>query len=165
MVLNFPSNGRVQRKGRKCCVWNILSFSTWRSRTQSVFHEIGRLEVSQRCVVLEIYSRPNSFSILLWEIATYGASPYPKIELCQVFDHLRVSFDWRERMYEEISSAFSRMDIEWNVPQAVPLMSTIWCKNVSLSLRRCVETIDADFLQVGDGIPMNDRHSRKSMRN
>ncbi|CAF0916466.1 unnamed protein product [Adineta steineri] len=31
-----------------------------------------------------------SFSILLWEIATYGASPYPKIELCQVFDHLRV---------------------------------------------------------------------------
>ncbi|CAF3187242.1 unnamed protein product [Rotaria socialis] len=30
-----------------------------------------------------------SFSILLWEIATYGASPYPKIELCQVFDHLR----------------------------------------------------------------------------
>ncbi len=33
----------------------------------------------------------NSFSILLWEIATYGASPYPKIELCQVFDHLRVS--------------------------------------------------------------------------
>ena len=32
----------------------------------------------------------SSFSILLWEIATYGASPYPKIELCQVFDHLRV---------------------------------------------------------------------------
>lgn len=30
-----------------------------------------------------------SFSILLWEIATYGSSPYPKIELCQVFDHLR----------------------------------------------------------------------------
>lgn len=38
-----------------------------------------------------------SFSILLWEIATYGASPYPKIELCQVFDYLRVSKLEKER--------------------------------------------------------------------
>ncbi len=43
------------------------------------------------CDNIKFYIFYHSFSILLWEIATYGASPYPKIELCQVFDYLRVN--------------------------------------------------------------------------
>jgi hypothetical protein len=79
--------------------------------------------------IIEFDCFHSSFSILLWEIATYGASPYPKIELCQVFDHLRVSII-QNPFIQIIAFLFNRMEIEWNVQLVVQLMYIISCKNV-----------------------------------
>lgn len=37
-------------------------------------------------------SRPSAFGVLLWEIATYGMSPYPGIDLSQVYDLLEKGY-------------------------------------------------------------------------
>lgn len=35
---------------------------------------------------------PLAFGVLLWEIATYGMSPYPGIDLSQVYDLLEKGY-------------------------------------------------------------------------
>lgn len=37
-------------------------------------------------------SCPSAFGVLLWEIATYGMSPYPGIDLSQVYDLLEKGY-------------------------------------------------------------------------
>lgn len=37
-------------------------------------------------------SCPTAFGVLLWEIATYGMSPYPGIDLSQVYDLLEKGY-------------------------------------------------------------------------
>ncbi len=37
-------------------------------------------------------SLPPAFGVLLWELATYGMSPYPGVELSQVYDLLETGY-------------------------------------------------------------------------
>lgn len=44
------------------------------------------------CWIITDLSLSTAFGVLLWEIATYGMSPYPGIDLSQVYDLLEKGY-------------------------------------------------------------------------
>lgn len=44
------------------------------------------------CLILSNIFFLTAFGVLLWEIATYGMSPYPGIDLSQVYDLLEKGY-------------------------------------------------------------------------
>lgn len=44
-----------------------------------------------------------AFGILLWEIATYGVSPYPGVDLTNVYHLLESGYRYGEKNYLNIS--------------------------------------------------------------
>lgn len=58
----------------------------------------------------------TAFGVLLWELATYGMSPYPGIELAQVYELLETGY---------------RMQCPEGCPPAIyELMRQCWCWDV-----------------------------------
>ena len=43
-------------------------------------------------MVIVIVFVPAAFGVLLWELATYGMSPYPGVELSQVYELLETGY-------------------------------------------------------------------------
>lgn len=43
-------------------------------------------------MLIYIILPPTAFGILLWELATYGMSPYPGIDLSQVYEKLESGY-------------------------------------------------------------------------
>lgn len=91
-----------------------------------------------------------AFGILLWEIATYGMSPYPGIDLTDVYHtletgyrYIRLSsqiFFYRVRDKRQIIQSWHLVatKIEWSVLLVARRASTISCNSVGIG----VPTID-----------------------
>lgn len=99
----------------------------------------------------------SAFGVLLWEIATYGMSPYPGIDLSQVYELLEKDYrmDRPEGCPEKV----------YELMTACELLQLLWDPNFCSIGQPSAQVFTFSLLdQAGDGIPRNVRHLLRHTR-
>lgn len=84
---SFPSSGPHQR-----ALHTIPSPSSLMSGVRNIFIFYSFIHGISIPLFVKYLIFPLAFGVLLWEIATYGMSPYPGIDLSQVYDLLEKGY-------------------------------------------------------------------------
>lgn len=85
---SFPSSGPHQR-----ALHTIPSPSSLMSGVRNIIiHSLFIHSWRKYSLFVKYVIFPLAFGVLLWEIATYGMSPYPGIDLSQVYDLLEKGY-------------------------------------------------------------------------
>lgn len=87
LELSFLSSGPHQR-----ALHTIPSPSSLMSGVRNIFKFYEFIHGVNVPLFLIYLIFPLAFGVLLWEIATYGMSPYPGIDLSQVYDLLEKGY-------------------------------------------------------------------------